>query len=404
MTVPTWVWIATITGIVGLLVFDLVFHVRSAHTPSIRESATWTAIYASIGVSFGLGVLSFGGRTMGTEFFAGYLTELALSVDNLFVFLIIMSTFRVPRADQQKALLVGIVFSLIARGGFIFLGAALINRYAWVFYLFGFFLLLTAGKLLRPEGEGAHAQESITVRLARRLFRTSEHYDSDRLFTVVDGKRVLTPMILVMAALGLTDVMFALDSIPAIFGLTQNTFIVFTATAFSLMGLRQLYFLIDGLLDRLIYLGYGLAGILGFIGVKLILHALHENNVPFINDGRPVHVAEVSIELSLIVIVSVLAITVTASLMSPAGRAQDAVTSARHHAEQYLDTSYETDLGLRRKIFESLENELTIIQSLPVKYRERIQDEDELMELIGRALALRAERLAARAGMDTPPT
>ena len=404
MTVPTWVWIATITGIVGLLVFDLVFHVRSAHTPSIRESATWTAIYASIGVSFGLGVLSFGGRTMGTEFFAGYLTELALSVDNLFVFLIIMSTFRVPRADQQKALLVGIVFSLIARGGFIFLGAALINRYAWVFYLFGFFLLLTAGKLLRPEGEGAHAQESITVRLARRLFRTSEHYDSDRLFTVVDGKRVLTPMILVMAALGLTDVMFALDSIPAIFGLTQNTFIVFTATAFSLMGLRQLYFLIDGLLDRLIYLGYGLAGILGFIGVKLILHALHENNVPFINDGRPVHVAEVSIELSLIVIVSVLAITVTASLMSPAGRAQDAVTSARHHAEQYLDTSYETDLGLRRKIFESLENELTIIQSLPVKYRDRIQDEDELMELIGRALALRAERLAARTGTDTAPS
>ena len=298
----------------------------------------------------------------------------------------------------------GIVFSLIARGGFIFLGAALINRYAWVFYLFGFFLLLTAGKLLRPEGEGAHAQESITVRLARRLFRTSEHYDSDRLFTVVDGKRVLTPMILVMAALGLTDVMFALDSIPAIFGLTQNTFIVFTATAFSLMGLRQLYFLIDGLLDRLIYLGYGLAGILGFIGVKLILHALHENNVPFINDGRPVHVAEVSIELSLIVIVSVLAITVTASLMSPAGRAQDAVTSARHHAEQYLDTSYETDLSLRRKIFESLENELTIIQSLPVKYRDRIQDEDELMELIGRALALRAERLAARTGTDTAPS
>ncbi|MCB0993765.1 MAG: TerC/Alx family metal homeostasis membrane protein [Acidimicrobiales bacterium] len=395
---------ATITGIVGLLVFDLVFHVRSAHTPSIRESATWTAIYASIGVSFGLGVLTFGGRTMGTEFFAGYLTELALSVDNLFVFLIIMSTFRVPRADQQKALLVGIVFSLIARGGFIFLGAALINRYAWVFYLFGFFLLLTAGKLLRPEGEGAHAQESITVRLARRLFRTSEHYDSDRLFTVVDGKRVLTPMILVMAALGLTDVMFALDSIPAIFGLTQNAYIVFTATAFSLMGLRQLYFLIDGLLDRLIYLGYGLAGILGFIGVKLILHALHENNVPFINDGRPVHVAEVSIELSLIVIVSVLAITVTASLMSPAGRAQDAVTSARHHAEQYLDTSYETDLGLRRKIFESLENELTIIQSLPVKYRDRIQDEDELMELIGRALALRAERLAARTGTDTAPS
>ena len=404
MNVPAWIWAATIVGIVGLLVFDLVFHVRKAHTPTLRESATWTGIYMSLAVAFGIAVFAFGGRKMGTEFFAGWLTELALSVDNLFVFLIIMSTFRVPRADQQKALLFGIVFSLIARGGFIFLGAALINRWAWVFYLFGLFLIITAGKLLRPEGEDAHAaQVGLMVRLARRLFHTSPDFDGDRIRTTVDGRRMFTPMILVMAALGLTDLMFALDSIPAIFGLTQNTFIVFTATAFSLMGLRQMYFLIDGLLDRLIYLGYGLAAILGFIGVKLILHALHENNVPFINDGRPVHVAEVSIELSLIVIVSVLAITVTASLMSPAGRAQDAVTSARHHAEQYLDTTYETDVDERRKIYASLEGELEAIKKLPEKYRDRIRDQDDLMDLIRRALALREERVAARDAGNAPP-
>lgn len=395
MTVPTWIWIATIVGIAALLAFDLIFHVRKAHTPSLRESAAWTSVYVGLALLFGVGVLIFGGRTMATEYYAGFLTEQALSVDNLFVFLIIMSTFKVPRADQQKALLFGIVFSLIARGGFIFLGAALINRWAWMFYLFGLFLLMTAGKLLRPEGEEAHREESITVRLARKLFRTSDHFDGDKLFTVVNGKRVFTPMILVMAALGLTDLMFALDSIPAIFGLTQNTYIVFTATAFSLMGLRQLYFLIDGLLDRLIYLGYGLAAILGFIGVKLILHALHENNVPFINDGRPVNVAEVSIELSLVVIVGVLAVTVVASLLSPAGRAQDAVTSARHHAEQYLDTTYETDIEERRKIYAALEKELEIIKALPEKYHAKIHAEDELMDLINRALALREERISS---------
>ena len=403
VTVPAWIWAATIAGIVALLAFDLIFHVRKAHTPTLREAALWTSIYMGLAVAFGVGVLAFGGRTMGTEYFAGWLTEKALSVDNLFVFLIIMSTFRVPRADQQKALLFGIVFSLIARGGFIFLGAALINRWAWIFYLFGLFLIITAGKLLRPEGEDAHAQEGPMVRVARRLFNTTPEFDGDKMMTVVNGKRMFTPMILVIAALGLTDVMFALDSIPAIFGLTQNTFIVFTATAFSLMGLRQLYFLIDGLLDRLIYLGYGLAAILGFIGVKLILHALHENNVPFINDGNPVSVVEVSIELSLVVIVAVLAVTVVASLLSPAGRAQDAVTSARHHAEQYLDTTYETDVDERLKIYASLEEELETIKGLPEKYRDKIRDQDDLMDIIRRALALREERVAARDAGNPPP-
>ena len=205
-------------------------------------AAVWSAAYyRDRGLVFGVGVLVFGGATMGTEYFAGYVTEKALSVDNLFVFLIIMASFRVPRADQQKVLLFGIVFSLIARTGFIFLGAALINTFAWVFYLFGLILLLTAGNLLKPEGgDDAHTADNFIVRIAKKVFHTTEHYDGDKLFTMEDGKRVMTPMLLVMVAIGGTDILFALDSIPAIFGLTQNVFIVFTATAFSLLGLRQL--------------------------------------------------------------------------------------------------------------------------------------------------------------------
>ena len=317
MTVSPLVWTLTIVAIGGLLLFDFYFHVRKAHTPTLREAATWSALYVGIALLFGVGVLVFGGTGAGSEYFAGYVTEKALSVDNLFVFLIIMTSFRVPRADQQKVLLFGIVFSLIARTGFILLGAALINQFAWVFYLFGLVLLMTAGNMLKPEGEDSHSADNIMIRLARPLFHTTERYDGDKLFTVENGRRVMTPMLLVMAAIGGTDILFALDSIPAIFGLTQNVYIVFTATAFSLLGLRQLYFLIDGLLDRLIYLSFGLAAILAFIGVKLILHALHENNVPFINGGEPVTVVEISTAVSLGVIVGVLLVTVVASLLSP---------------------------------------------------------------------------------------
>src|SRR5215212_2622804 len=320
MNVPGGVWAATIVGIVGLLVFDFVFHVRKAHVPTLREAAVWSTVYVGLALAFGGGVLVVGGAQAGSEYFAGYVTEKALSVDNLFVFLIIMTSFRVPREDQQKVLLFGIVFSLIARTGFIFLGAAPINSFAWFFYLFGLVLLVTAGNMLKPEGEESHSADNAIIRLARKMFHTTPHYDGDKLFTTHEGKRAMTPMLLVMVAIGGTDVLFALDSIPAIFGLTQSTFIVFTATAFSLLGLRQLFFLIDGLLDRLIYLSYGLAAILGFIGVKLILHALHENNVPFINDGDPVPVVEISTGLSLSVIIGVLLVTVLASLVSPAGR------------------------------------------------------------------------------------
>jgi tellurite resistance protein TerC len=385
MDVPAVVWWLTVVGIVGLLVFDFVFHVRTAHVPTLREAAIWSSAYVGIALAFGIGVWIFGGGEMGGEYFAGYVTEKALSVDNLFVFLIIMSSFKVPRADQQKVLLFGIVFALLARTGFIVLGAALINAFAWVFYVFGLVLLLTAGNLVRPEGEDAHSADNIVVRLARRFFHTSDSYDGDKLFTTVDGRRVMTPMLLVVAAIGGTDILFALDSIPAIFGLTQNVYLVFTATAFSLLGLRQLYFLIDGLLDRLVYLSYGLAVILAFIGIKLILHALHENNVPIINNGQPVEVVEISTGLSLGVIIGVLIVTVVASLLSAKGKAQNAVSAARHHAIEYLDV--ETDAARREEIFADLTAEIEVIKSLPEKYRARIRQEDDLMALFERAHA-----------------
>src|SRR5215203_7099420 len=234
MDVPGYVWLLTVIGIVAMLAFDFVFHVRKAHSPTLKEAAVWSSLYVGIAILFGVGVLILGGQTMGAEYFAGYVTEKALSVDNLFVFLIIMSSFAVPRADQQKVLLFGIVFALIARTGFIFLGAALINTFAWVFYLFGLVLLLTAGNMLKTEGEESHAGENFIIRLARKVFHTTDYYDGDKLFTVQDGRRAMTPMLLVMVAIGGTDILFALDSIPAIFGLTQSTYIVFTATAFSL--------------------------------------------------------------------------------------------------------------------------------------------------------------------------
>ncbi len=395
MDVPDSVWILTVVSIAGLLAFDFIFHVRKAHEPTLREAAVWSAFYVGIAVLFGFLVLIFGGTTMGTEYFAGYVTEKALSVDNLFVFLIIIASFKVPRADQQKVLLFGIIFALIARTGFIFIGAALINAFAWMFYLFGLVLLITAGNLIKPEDTEARDAENFVVRFARRFLRTTDTYDGDKLFTVENGKRVMTPMLLVMVAIGGTDLMFAIDSIPAIFGLTQNVFLVFTATAFSLMGLRQLYFLIDGLLDRLIYLSYGLATVLGFIGVKLILHALHENNVPFINDGEPVAVTEVSTGLSLMVIIAVLVVTTLASLLSPKGRAQNAVSAARRHANAYLDSSYHTDAAEREKTFAKLREEEEQIKKLPEKYRARIREEHQLMELL-RAAHEEHDRLAER--------
>ncbi len=385
MSVSPLVWGITIVAIVALLAFDYFFHIRKAHVPTLKEASIWSSVYVGIAVLFGVLVLAFGGTTMGSEYFAGYITEKALSVDNLFVFLIIIASFRVPREDQQKVLLFGIVFSLIARTGFIFLGAALINSFAWVFYIFGLILLVTAGNLLRPGHRPEDGSENFIMRLAKGFLHTTDHFDGDKLVTMHDGKRALTPMLLVMVSIGGTDILFALDSIPAIFGLTQNVYIVFTATAFSLMGLRQLYFLLDGLLDRLIYLSYGLAAILAFIGVKLVLHALHENNLPFINGGEPVPVIEITTGLSLGVIIGVLVVTVVVSLLSKAGKAQNAINSARRHAVDFMDLGYTADPAERERVYRLLTAEEAQIHAMELKYRNKAKDVEKIRALVAEA-------------------
>lgn len=325
MDVSMQVWIITCVVILGLFVFDFFAHVRVAHEPTFRESAIWSSVYIALAVAFGFFIWWQWGGVFGGEYFAGYVTEKALSVDNLFVFTVIMSSFAVPRMYQQKLLLIGIVMALGMRAGFIAVGAAAINAYSWVFYLFGLFLILTAAKLARESGherEAEEQRESRVITLVRRFVPTTDDYDGDKFVTRVGGKTMVTPMMLALATIAFTDLLFALDSIPAIYGLTEEPYIVFTANAFALMGLRQLYFLIGGLLDRLIYLSAGLAIILGFIGVKLILHALHQNALPFINGGEHVDVPEISTVTSISVIGAVLLVTTVASLLRTRDRAK----------------------------------------------------------------------------------
>ena len=314
---PT-VWIVTIVVILALFAFDFIFNARNPHDPTLRESAFWSLVYITFAVIFGGIVWWQWGSQFGGEYYAGYVTEKALSVDNLFVFAIIMTKFAVPRIYQQKVLLLGILMALVMRAIFIGLGAAAIARFSWVFYLFGLFLILTAIKLLRESDDPVEHEkdrETRMERFAKKVFRTSDTYDGDKLFTKANGKRLATPMVTVLVVIGLTDILFALDSIPAIYGLTQEPYLVFTANAFALMGLRQLYFLLGGLLDRLIFLSYGLSLILAFIGVKLVLHALHENTLGFINGGEHVKVPEISTAVSLSVIAITLLVTTVASLL-----------------------------------------------------------------------------------------
>ncbi len=320
MGVPTWVWAATVVGVLGLVVFDFYAHVRTPHEPTFREAAFWSAFYIGLAIVFGVGLLLVWGTGHGGEYFAGYITEKSLSVDNLFVFLIIMTRFAVPRHYQQKVLLVGVAIALFLRGMFIWAGAAAIAEFSWVFYLFGAFLVYTAVKLAQEEHDSeapVEYHENRLLQLVRRVVPATTEYDSDRVSVVRNGKRLATPMLAVMVAIGSTDVLFALDSIPAIFGLTKEPYIVFTTNAFALLGLRQLYFLLGGLLRRLVYLSEGLSVILAFIGVKLVLEALHTNELPFINDGQPVAWApEIPIWLSLVIILGTLTVATVASLIS----------------------------------------------------------------------------------------
>ncbi|TXR57505.1 TerC/Alx family metal homeostasis membrane protein [Quadrisphaera setariae] len=315
---PTWFEVGTLIALVGLLLADLLVVGRRPHVPSTKESALWVSFYVALAIVFGVVMLLIpgGGTEPASEFFAGWITEYSLSVDNLFVFVIIMSRFAVPAEDQQKVLMVGILIALVLRGIFILLGAAVIEQFSWVFYIFGAFLIYTAVKLVLDRDEDEEYEDNVLIRRMRKVLPLSEHYDGAKVRTVVDGKKLFTPMVIVFFAIGSTDLLFALDSIPAIFGLTEDPFIVFTANLFALMGLRQLYFLLGGLLDRLVYLSIGLAVVLGGIGVKLVLEALHTNELPFLNGGEPFPWApEVPIWVSLVFIVAVLAITTVASLL-----------------------------------------------------------------------------------------
>ncbi|MCW2563457.1 MAG: integral rane protein TerC family [Mycobacterium sp.] len=307
-------WIITLAVTIAVLLFDVMVIGRRPHEPSKRELVIALSAYILLAVAFGVFVWLFHGSQFGLEFFAGWLTEYSLSVDNLFIFLIIMASFNVPKKYQQQALLVGIILALIFRGIFIAVGAVAINEFSWVFYVFGAFLVYTAINLARNTDHDDDA-ENFVVRFARRHLRLTDKWgDGLKLWIKENGKRLMTPMFLVIVALGTTDLLFALDSIPAIYGLTQEPYLVFTANVFALMGLRQLYFLLGDLLKRLVYLSQGLAFILAFIGVKLVLHALHENELPFINGGDHVPVPEIPTLASLGVIVVTLIITTVASL------------------------------------------------------------------------------------------
>ncbi len=392
MSVPLWVWVITLILIFGLLLFDFVFHVRKSEIPTIREAAIWSSFYIGMAILFGLVLWVVSpGHQMGVEYFAGYITEEALSVDNLFVFLIIMGSFSVPRKSQQKVLLFGIVFALLSRSVLIFAGKAMIEYFEWAFYLFGFVLIATAGKILVPEKEGGDEANNFMIRLAKRYLRTTNHYDGDKLSTIENGRKVLTPMLLVMIAIGLTDVLFAFDSIPAIYGLTTNVYIVFCTTAFSLMGLRQLYFLIDGLLDRLVYLNIGLSLILGFIGIKLVLHALAHNSVFFINGGQPVDVLEIETGTSLLVILVILIITVVASLLSTRGRVEAAAGQAERAARAYVEVEFQSDAQERERIYQKMITNEKLLRSFDSQYVDEVLVDSELEELLKKAHQVHAQ-------------
>jgi tellurite resistance protein TerC len=307
MDVTTTAWAITLAVVFGVYLLDFLVASRRPHVVGMREAAVWVSIYVAAAVAFGWWVWATYGAQFGQEFFAGWITEYSLSVDNLFVFVIIMSSFAVPREYQQKVLQIGIVGALVLRFVFIIVGAAALEQFSSLFYVFGAFLIYTAVKLASGHGSEGDPAHNRFIRRIEHVVPVTSEYHGGSFTTRIDGKRVFTPMFVVMVAIFSTDLLFALDSIPAIFGLTEEPYIVFTANAFALMGLRQLYFLLDGLLDRLVYLSYGLAVILGFIGVKLLLHALHSSGF---------HVPQISTRLSLVVIVGVLIVTVLASLLA----------------------------------------------------------------------------------------
>lgn len=323
-------WGITIAVTCAVLLFDVIVIARDPHEPSLKECAIALSVYVGAAVAFGVWVLFFHGHDYGIEFYAGWLTEYSLSIDNLFVFIILMAALKVPREYQQEALMVGIILALVFRGIFIALGYQLINNFSWVFYIFGAFLVYTAANLVKSyrSHEEEHPEENKIVKFAQSHLNVGERFEGLKLWYVENGSRVVSPMLIVIIALGTTDLLFALDSIPAIFGITQEPYLVFTANVFALMGLRQLYFLLGGLLQRLVYLSLGLAFILAFIGVKLVLHAMHENELGFLNGGEHFDVPDISSLMSLGVIIVTLVVTTVASLIKDKKDHEDETASA----------------------------------------------------------------------------
>ncbi len=321
MVVAPWVWQLSIAIITIIILGDLIYQVRRPHEPTFKESAIQSVIYIGLALLFTILVSEVWGARFGGEYLAGFITEKSLSVDNLFVFLVIFTKFAVPRRLQSQALLIGIVLALIMRGIFIAAGAAAIERFSWVFYIFGFFLLYTAALLIWDTLKAGSHDEKVpggkVTAFIKRHFPTVDEYHGTKLTIVQNGKRYITPLMLVMIAIGLTDLLFALDSIPAVYGLTKEPYIVFMANAFALMGLRQLYFLLSGLMERLKYLGVGLAIILAWIGVKLVIHALHKNELPFLNNGEAIKaIPEIETNVSLGFILITLVVTTIVSLLA----------------------------------------------------------------------------------------
>ena len=323
MVVHPWAWGILALVAIGLVALDFLGHARNPHPPTAAEAARWTLFYVGLAAVFGIGIWLTNGWLYAQEFYAGWAMEWSLSVDNLFVFILILKAFRVPRENQQKALLFGIVIALLLRLVFILLGAALVARFSWVFFIFGVWLLWTAFTQIKETatggGDDEEYEENAFIRVVRRVLPITDGFIGDRMLYRHGGRTYLTPLFVVVLALGSADLMFAFDSIPAIFGITSQAFLVFACNVFALMGLRQLFFLVDALLGKLVYLGYGLGVILSFIGIKLILEALHANTLPFINGGRGLEWApEISVSVSLGVIVVTLVVTVIASLVRSA--------------------------------------------------------------------------------------
>ena len=323
LALPLWFEIGALVILTLILVADLLIVYKRPHVPSMREATLWVVFYVALALVFALLMLVLADAEHAGQFLAGWLTEYSLSIDNLFVFVIIMARFQVPRKYQQEVLMVGIIIALVLRGIFILLGAQLIENFSWIFYIFGAFLLYTAVHQAVAKDPEEDEAENGLIRLLRKRMRISPDFNGSKLRTVVDGRKIFTPMLIVLLAIGTTDLVFALDSIPAIFGITTSPFIVFTANVFALMGLRQLYFLLGGLLERLEYLKYGIAFILFFIGVKLVLHALHTNEVAFINGGDGVAWApEIDTWTSLGVIVVSMAVATVASVIKASSDAR----------------------------------------------------------------------------------